>query len=941
LAGADIEARDPDHDTVMHGARSRHPAATLRGRATQLHLAGELIAAARSGRGGVLLFEGPPGIGKSRLLAEIAAMSERADVAVARGQAFEGGWTVPFAPLLGALLDARLWERGAPSEDARFWVIEEVHATLEEAALRQPLTVILDDLQWADSGTLVALGELVPRLSAAPVLWVLASRPGASGAQLHRLRAQLEAEGAARMALTGLEPDAVAGLLRDRFGAQPDPGLLAIAETARGNPFWLVELLEGLADERRVSISGGVARVDGERLPARVTQSMRERLDELSDDARQLVRVAAVLGTRFPAAHLAAALRCTPVELVAALDEARRVDLVDELGDLLGFRHDLVREAVLGTLPRTVRQALEREIATRLLGAGAAPADVAGHVAAGAEPGDMDAVRVLNEAARGVRVTDGSVAADLSRQALELIPPDHPARPSQIAETVLMLHAAMRYEEADELATTALARGLPPQPEAELRLSLSAMIMRGAGARVEHNRRALALEGVSEPLRAQHRLWLAHNLSSHGPLEEARASADEALQVALESGGASAIGLAQLSQIMVECRTGHLEDALARAERQVASIHAIDEPLVASLLRFHHGNLLAALGRIDEATEVYRFNVARSQRERQAYDLFGWVAVGARLHFSAGRLADARAEAEAGEAMALSSEPYTLPGGSALVARAQIALHAGDTADLQAALEVAERVVRTGSLVMRVHARWTLALAAHAAGDHAAAAQWLTGDEEVPYAVPLLPTDPAFHVQAARIAVAAGDERVAGHARALLERLERANPNCTLLAGFAAHACGVLDGDRLQLERAVELQRGSERPLPLASALEDAGRALGRRGVGLLEEALALYSCAGAAVDAQRVVRRLRAHGVRRRLTSEARPSHGWASLTESELRVATLVASGATNRDVAAELVLSPHTVSTHLRHAFAKLGINSRVELARLAAHRELVRT
>jgi DNA-binding CsgD family transcriptional regulator len=70
---------------------------------------------------------------------------------------------------------------------------------------------------------------------------------------------------------------------------------------------------------------------------------------------------------------------------------------------------------------------------------------------------------------------------------------------------------------------------------------------------------------------------------------------------------------------------------------------------------------------------------------------------------------------------------------------------------------------------------------------------------------------------------------------------------------------------------------------------------------------------------------------------SLARPSEGWESLTESELRVARLVAEGAKNREAAARLFLSPHTVSTHLRHCFAKLGINSRVELVRVALEYE----
>jgi DNA-binding CsgD family transcriptional regulator len=934
----DIRARGPDDSAAMQ--ERAHTVGRLRGREPQLDVAGELIDATGRGRAGTLVFEGAPGIGKSRLLGELAAMTRRSRLRVARGQAFEGGWAVPFAPLLGALLDGGLLEREALrrlSQDARFWLLEELHATLEAAALEQPLVIILDDLQWADSGTLVALEELSLRLSTVPVLWVLAARPGETGPELSRLFARLEDAGGTRITLPGVPSEAVAAVIRDRFGADPDPVLLAVAATARGNPFWLTELLDGLADERRVSVTGDVAVLDSGRLPARVTQSMRDRLEGVSPEARQVVRVAALLGSRFAVDDLAVALRRTPIELVGALDEARRADLVDEVGDGLGFRHDIVREAVLGTLQPSVRRGMQRELATLLLEAGATPIDVAGYVADSAQPGDMDAVRMLRDAAASVRLTDGSLAADFSRRALELLPSGDPSYPSHVADTVLMLHAAMRYREADELADATLARNLAPEREAELRLSLSAMIVRGSGTRAEHNFRALALDGVSAELRARHRLWLAHNLCSHASLPDAEAAVRDAVVAAGELGGRSAEALAQLGVIMVLCRSARLAEALALAEAEAASVDAIDEPIVASLVRFHHGNLLAAVGRVDEAMAVHRFNVGRAQRERQAYDLHGWVAFGSRLHFSAGRLADAGAEAEASEAMTLSRDAATLPGASALVARAQIAVHRGDASELRAALEIAHRVVRTGSLVMRVHARWTLALAAHASGDPAAAAAWVTGDDELPYAVPLLPTDPAFHVQAARIAVAAGDEEVAAQARSHLEQLEQANPDVGLLAGLAAHARGLLDGDSGEVQSAIELLRGSQRPLALASALEDGGRALGRDGVGQLREALELYTAAGASVDAQRLVQRLRGYGVRRRLNAQPRPTHGWESLTESERRVVQLVSAGATNREVAARLVLSPHTVSTHLRHAFAKLRINSRVELAWMAAARE----
>jgi DNA-binding CsgD family transcriptional regulator len=78
---------------------------------------------------------------------------------------------------------------------------------------------------------------------------------------------------------------------------------------------------------------------------------------------------------------------------------------------------------------------------------------------------------------------------------------------------------------------------------------------------------------------------------------------------------------------------------------------------------------------------------------------------------------------------------------------------------------------------------------------------------------------------------------------------------------------------------------------------------------------------------------RLRAHGVRRRLVTRERPENGWAAMTDSELAVARLVAQGLTNREVAEQLFVSPHTVSSHLRSVFAKLDITSRLALTRIA--------
>jgi DNA-binding CsgD family transcriptional regulator len=88
--------------------------------------------------------------------------------------------------------------------------------------------------------------------------------------------------------------------------------------------------------------------------------------------------------------------------------------------------------------------------------------------------------------------------------------------------------------------------------------------------------------------------------------------------------------------------------------------------------------------------------------------------------------------------------------------------------------------------------------------------------------------------------------------------------------------------------------------------------------------------------DAARLRSRRRALGIRRRVASAEKPATGWAAMTKSELAVAQLVADGLTNREIAEQLFVSPHTVNTHLRQVFVKLEVKSRVDLTRLAIER-----
>jgi DNA-binding NarL/FixJ family response regulator len=156
-----------------------------------------------------------------------------------------------------------------------------------------------------------------------------------------------------------------------------------------------------------------------------------------------------------------------------------------------------------------------------------------------------------------------------------------------------------------------------------------------------------------------------------------------------------------------------------------------------------------------------------------------------------------------------------------------------------------------------------------------------------------------------------------------------------------AHARGLIEGNEELLRHAVEKAASSEATLLEAAAREDLGRVLSnapdkREAIGQLDAAYEIYLHAGAHRDTARVRGALRALGIRKRRSSVARPKQGWGSLTRSEAAVVELVAHGMTNRQAANELFLSPATINTHLVHAFTKLGIRSRVELARIAAER-----
>lgn len=908
----------------------------VRGRAAELTAIHDALATLGPDGGAVIVIDGPPGIGKSRLLAEAEARARETGVRVLRGDAFGGQRSVPYAPLLAAALDAdppvvdadSLWPPGVAAHP-RFRLVHELRAALARAASRGPLLVALDDLHEADDATLSALPSLVTGLARLPVLWLAALRARPAHAGARELLTRLERAGAVRLRLEALDAGAVATIVTEAAGGEATPELLRLAEHAQGYPSLLVELLRGWREE------GGPA---GEAVPRRLAVAMRERLDRLTPDTRELLCLAAVLPERFTATQLARMLHRPASSLLGAFEEALRADVLVEDGDRLRFRHDLVREATHAALPESVRRALLKEAVAVLWETGAPRTQIADQLAASAEPGDRQAVTTLRKAARTLASSDPAAAAELIVKAIELSTFDDPERGSLIADGVELLHRASRAEQARELADTALGALLAPRQEAQVRLSLSTMSVRSTAERARENRRALELPGVDRLTRARHQGWLAYNLAMSGDTGGAEAAVTTAL--ADEIRDPQARTLATVAHCCLLGARGEWAAALAELERLLVDARSRPREPYLAVPEFHHANLLAVLGRVDDARRAVGAGLARAQQERGSRSLAFWHQLAGLVNLAGGNLTAARSEAEAdAEAAPFGAErpaSGSFTGTVRILTLAQVGTHTGDRRLVGEIARAAREAHRHTSGSARTLAARVLAAEALRAGEPAEADRWLAEDP-VLGAGPMLPLDLDQLRMLANVAIACPRSTLTERLCAAVRVLERADPGVPVIAAVAVHLRGLLEREPVLLVDAADRLRDSSRPLLFAAAAQDAGVALAgaRRGaaaVELLNQAFDTYRQHGAEASARQVGRVLRGLGAERRAGPRDRPLQGLSSLTESELKVVRLVARGATNRAVADQMVISPHTVSTHLRRAFAKLDVHSRTQLAHL---------
>lgn len=938
----------------MSIAAGREPSrsAHLRGRTAELDLLRGQLDAVRAGRGGVMLISGVPGIGKTALLDAAESLARDRQIEVFRGAGSVAVQVIPFGPLLEALMSAP----GAPVDpgvlrdlshchDQRFWLLREVQESLERVALRAPALIVIDDMQWADAASLAALSRLPRQLGTHRILWLFVFRSGELEPAASAALVRLETADALKMALGPLDQAAAASVAADLLGGVPDDALLKVLAGVRGHPFLLTELLHGLRDENLVELDGGIARLPGAGMPLRFVDSVDYQLGRLSTGARQVLQMAGVLGTRFSADELAGLTGSAPVEIAAALREALAAGLIIENGDRLAFRHDLVREAVDRSQPRSVRQSLRRRAVEVMLRHGAPPSEMAELVMDVAQPGDIEAIAVLRRAAAESALVCPTVASQLSRRALDLAPPGDPGRAALTSETLAYLVYAGRAADAVKLMTTGARDLADPAAEAEARLNLALLSMQYAPDDViEQCRRALELRGVPAALRTQLLSILSLALDMTGDVAAAEKAARDAVDTALASGDAANESVALVPQAVQRLACGDWRQALDLARRAAgrrsAAMGSTDRMWMPDGWQ---ALICIAVARLDEALALIDAGIKAAQRDGTSANLRVWSMLRSRALFSSGQLADARAEAEATIELAdeIGDGSYGYINQDALYVLARVALHTGDPAGLAQARRSADALGRRQeSLSARRLGAWLTILMAD--GTVASALNAQAGLELLdPLAAgPLPATGPLTYADCAtltRILLHAGRRSDAELVVARLENQAVQHPDYPSLGCAAMHARAVLDADPDAALAAVALCSADPRPLVQAAVLEDAGRLLpdvrADEAVSLLETALAAYAAAGAERDAARVRSLLRARGARPPAAG-ARAARSWPELTESEFTVVSLVVEGATNREVAEQLYLSPYTVNSHLRHVFAKLGIRSRTELVRRAA-------
>jgi DNA-binding NarL/FixJ family response regulator len=870
--------------------------AQLFGRTPEIEwLTGSIRDAAR-GDGRVVLLEGQAGIGKTAILHHTARLARELDFRVLPAAAEEFEQRVPFATLarclgmyqpgadpqvatIAGLLTGALTSDG-PAGTARleFVVTEAVLDLIDRWCARGPVALLVDDIQWADSGTLMLLHRLAGRLARQPLLLVATRRPVPSGADLEGLLRSFESKGVPLRALGPLDRAAVVDLATELVGVPPDDRLMPLLAGAGGNPFYLIELIGAMLREGRIRVEDGCLRHadDDSVLPRSLSDAVVRRLGFLPGPVWEILLSAAVLGGQFDPGELALVLEQPFATVLHALRQAAHAGLLLPLGERLTFGHDLLRRVLLEQVPPWARSALQVRIAQVL--------------------GESGAV----ERAPGLAVDVPGRAGPCA---------DQPAESERVARAAAQLteSTAHRGHVYWTRAQACFRQGRLDAALTEVDQALALPSLDPTEAARLHGFAAQCQRYLGRPDLAEAALGRVARAGSDDPFATAYA-------LNIRSG--------------LEFTREHVEDALRLSAQAVAVLGdrpvPTDMPMAPHLT---HGFNLMELDRLADADESFAAGLRLDERTGRLFTPFLHLGR-ALLRLWAGRWDDALAEIQASQEI---RDPLGMSQGAHGVA-ALIAVHRNERVP-GAALGGEPSAAIGGDFHAYLRA-WATALVAEVDGDDRAALDLLLGLSQ------RLPTmiRPARYWLApdiARLADMLAEREAAREIMAVTAELATRRPAQHVTA--TAMLCqGLVDEDAELIARAGEEFSRSGRALYAAYAWEGTAVVLaggGRAGEArhALSAAVKVYDLLDAGWDSARALSRLRRLGVRHLPNAPRRQARaGWDAITETEWQVAGLVAEGLSNPEIGQRMHISRRTVQCHVSNILTKLSLASRIHLA-----------
>ncbi len=906
------------------------------------------LGAASEGRGAALVLEGPAGIGKSSLLdaARAAAPGHGLAVAAARGSDLETAYAWG---IVRQLLEPRLRgmpadsrrrvldgaaalaepvvlpgpDGGAPAADTSFGVLHGLYWLVANLAAGRPQLLVVDDLQWADAASIRFIAFLTNRVAELPVLLLAAQRPGSAPLATAGVRT-----------LAPLSAGGTAAVLAEADGDGVPAGLVAACHDATGgNPLLVRRLAAELPrDGDGTAHAELVARVGPDALAGVVGAT----IARLGEEPARLARAVAVLDR----APLAMAARLAEVEDGETL--AERLVRAGILRDArpLEFAHALVRDAVLTGMTAGER-ARGHAAAAELLRAAGAPAEaVASHLLHTEPRGDAAACAVLMEAGRRALASGASAeaAASLARALAE--PPSAEERPrllldlaraehgtgasalGRIAEAFAVAHDPTTR--ADAVLALAWAGGPGEQRPAETIAMVEAAL---AGVAGRDRERELRLES----------LRMSAAFMSPEMMMEIVGSAERFADLPGDTLGECELLLhVSLHRFVGGRRAADVVEPLERIRTSRAVLVVMGPDALP--LPFLVGQLYKT-DRLDQAAELVEWQLAESARVGSVPGFVLGSVWRAWIRLRRGDATAAEADARAAYDLVSDVVWHRHFAAAALV---DVLVDRGGYDEAEAVLR---DVMPKGEMLPDVASELLLSTRSHLKAS-TGEAQGALDDQlssRLAYGGFTEP-DPNFSgwLRHARMLHATGEVEAAerdGDA-ALAYARRWGTPG---YLGQALVVAGLVRGGEEGLgmlrEAVAELERSPARR-ELMLALIELGGALRRAGERAaarepLRRALELADAGGMVAAGERAREELRVTGAR-----VTRPAlSGLGSLTPSERRIVDLAAAGRSNPEIAQALFVTVKTVEMHLGHAYRKLGVRSRRDLAGIVGEPETV--